>query len=321
MLAANSALVSAQEFNKSNEEICQSPPIRLIVPYTAGGVTDVIARSLSEKLSRELKQSVVVDNRAGAGATIGLEYLSRSPANGCTFAFSAISPLTLSPHIMSLGFDPINDVVPIASVMYSPIYVLGTKSLKVSTFESMIKLAQDNPGTVSVATSGYGSLGHLMVELIQQKAFTKLNHVPYKGSGGQSVADALSGQFDVLLVNPTSAINNLIDQGRFNLLAVGSIGRLKAYPNVKTLAEYGFSQANVVSEFGIFAPSKTSSKVVQRMSQLINRLLENPELSSQIANSQNVILQSSSKDFSKKIFTEYLKNQKLSKSIGLKASE
>ena len=156
-------------------------PVKIVVPYPAGGVTDAVARMLAERLSPLLGQTVLVDNRAGAGGTIGMDSVARAQ-DGHTLAFAAISPLTLNPHIMKVPYDPIKDFVAIASVMSSPVYVLATAKFKGVTFNDAIAMAKAQPGKVSVASSGYGTLGHIMIEQVRRKSGADFTHVPYKAA-------------------------------------------------------------------------------------------------------------------------------------------
>ncbi|MFC5498899.1 tripartite tricarboxylate transporter substrate binding protein [Caenimonas terrae] len=240
-----------------------SRPVRIVVPYPAGGVTDVVARMLGDKLAPLLGQAVIVDNKAGAGGTIGMDAVAKAD-DGHTLAFAAISPLTLNPHIMKVLYDPIRDFTPVASVMYSPVYLLATPRFKGRSLADAIALAKAQPGKVSIASSGFGTLGHIMIEQIRRKSGADLTHVPYKG-GSQLVTDAAGGQFDLLVANPFATINSLIDEGKLRVLAVTGPQRLAAMPQVPTLAELGYPEANLTSLFGFYAPASTPPDVVRRL--------------------------------------------------------
>jgi tripartite-type tricarboxylate transporter receptor subunit TctC len=228
-------------------------PVKIIVPYPAGGVNDVVARMLAEHLRPLLGQAVVVDNRAGAGGTIGMDAVAKAD-DGHTLAFAAISPLTLNPHIMKVQYDPLKDFEPVASVMYSPVYVLATSRFKGSSLADAVAMAKAAPGKVSIASSGYGTLGHIMIEQLRRKSGADLTHVPYKG-GSQLITDAAGGQFDLLVANPFAPLNNLIAEGKLRVLAVTGPRRLSAMPKVATLAELGYPEANLTSLFGFYAPA------------------------------------------------------------------
>ncbi len=294
-------------------------PVKIIVPYTASGVADLIARELATRLSNKWNQPVVVENRAGAGATLGMDYVAKSEANGYTLAFSAVSPITLSPLLMSAPYDPLKDFVAVAEVMYSPVYVLATPKLGVKSFEELMAAIKTKPGSISIATSGYGTVGHLMVEQLQKKSGGKFTHIPYKGSGGQVLTDALGGQFDILLINPTANINNLIEQQKFRVLAVSAPQRMASQSQTKTLQEFGYPEANLVSLFGFFAPKRTPDDIVIKLNTQINQVLSDLSVQEGIKKAQNVPVIGTPGEFSRKIQRDYLENAKIVKEANITA--
>ncbi|HPV24440.1 MAG TPA: tripartite tricarboxylate transporter substrate binding protein, partial [Casimicrobium sp.] len=228
-------------------------PVRLIVVYPAGGTTVAVARSLAEKLTAQLGQTFIVENKGGAGGAIGMDAMAKAAPDGYTLAISAVSPITLLPHLGKLSFDPVNDIAPVASVMYSPVYVLATPAFTGKTFADVLAQSKAKAGAIRVATSGIATLGHIMVEQIKAKSGLDLIHVPYKG-GGQVVTDAAGGQFELFTTNPSPAANGQMQKGTLRVLAVGAPQRLPSFANVPTLAELGFPEANLTSTFGVFAP-------------------------------------------------------------------
>ena len=251
-------------------------PVKIVVPYPAGGVTDAVARMLAEGLRPLLGQPVLVDNRAGAGGTIGMDTVAKSE-DGHTLAFAAISPLTLNPHIMKVPYDPMKDFVAVASVMYSPVYLLATPRFTSKSFNEVIATAKAGPGKVSIASSGYGTLGHIMIEQIRRKSGADITHVPYKG-GSQLITDAAGGQFDLFVANPLASINGLIEEGKLRVLAVTGPRRLRNLQQVPTLAELGYPEANLTSLFGFYAPAATPPDVVRRLNAEINKVLAQKDM-------------------------------------------
>ena len=166
-------------------------PVRVVIPYTAGGVTDSVGRKLLEQMGQALGQNFMAENKGGAGGTVGMAEVAKAPADGYTLALSAISPLTLSPHLMKLPYDPFKDIVAVAPMMYSPVYVLGTTAFSGKSWDDLIAQAKAKPGSIRIATSGVGSVGHIMVEQIQAQTGVELVHVPYKGVS-QVVTDAVT---------------------------------------------------------------------------------------------------------------------------------
>ena len=287
-------------------------PIRLVVSYPAGGVSDVVARALGEKLSAALGQPVVVDNKAGAGGAIGLDLVAKSNPDGYTLGFSSISPLTLSPHLGKPLFDAHKDIVPVVSVMYSPVLLLGTSRSTAQNFPELMAQAKAHPGEVRWATAGQASLGHIMLEQIMNKAKVEITHVPYKG-GGQQLNDALSAQFEVLSTNAGPAVMQHIKAGKFKTLAVGAPLRLESLPMVPTLAELGFKEANMTSVFGIFAPAGVPVPVLKRLNEEVNKVLLMPEIRQRLEATDNVPTGGKASAFAVQIANESLANERVIK--------
>lgn len=292
-------------------------PVRIIVPYPAGGVNDVIARLVADHLRPMLGQPVVIDNRAGAGGTIGMDLVARAQ-DGHTLAFAAISPLTLNPHVMKVPYDARKDFVAVASVMYSPVYVLATPRFKGSGFEEAIAAAKAAPGKVTIASSGYGTLGHVMIEQIRRKSGADLTHVPYKG-GTQLLTDAAGAQFDLFVANPFAPLNAMIAQGKVRVLAVTGPNRLAGMPQVPTLAQLGYPQANLTSLFGIYAPASTSPEVVRQLNADINKVLADKDVQEQLRKLDNVPSPSTPEQFAAVIEAQSAANARIVKDADIKA--
>jgi tripartite-type tricarboxylate transporter receptor subunit TctC len=292
-------------------------PVKIIVPYPAGGVNDVVTRMLGEHLRPLLGQAVVVDNRAGAGGTIGMDAVAKAD-DGHTLAFAAISPLTLNPHVMKVQYDPLKDFVPVASVMYSPVYVMATPRFKAASFGDAIAVAKAAPGRVSIASSGYGTLGHVMIEQIRRKSGADLTHVPYKG-GSQLITDAAGGQFDLFVANPFAPVNNLIAEGKLRVLAVTGPRRLPAMPNVATLGELGYPEANLTSLFGFYAPASMPAENVQRFNAAVNQVLADKDVQEQLRKLDNVVSRGTPQQFAATIDKEFAANARIVKEANIKA--
>ncbi len=292
-------------------------PVRIIVAYPAGGVSDVIARLLGERLAAQLGQPVVVENRAGASGTIGMDAVAKAAPDGYTLGFSAISPLVLSPHLGKLPFDPLKDIAPVASVMYSPVLLLATPAAHARDFGQLLAAARARPGEIRWATSGPASLGNIMLEQLQAAANVQFTHVPYKG-GGQQITDALGGQFEVLSVNPAPALMQYVKTGKLRPLAVGAPTRLEALPNVPTLGELGYPDANLTSVFGLFAPAGLPRAVLEQLNAEINKALALPDVRSRLVGSENVPTGGSARDFARHIAAESESNARIIKAAGIK---
>lgn len=293
-------------------------PIKVIVPYPTAGVSDTIVRMLAERLTAVLGQPVIVENRAGAGGTLGMDLVARAAPDGYTLGFAAISPLTLNPHVMKVPYDALKDFVPVGSAMYSPIYLLGTPKFAGKTFEDVIALSRAKPGSITVATSGYGTVGHIMVEQLNKKAGITLTHIPYKG-GAQISTDALGGQFDLMFANPYANLNAMIEQGKLNPLAVGSPNRLANLPGLRTFAELGYPEVNLTSLFGFFAPGGTPAAIVNKLNAEINKVLNEPETQARVKKVENLVITSTPAEFAATINQEFAANARIVKEADIKA--
>jgi len=310
ILAAALALpVAAQTF--------PSKPVRIIVVYPPGGTSDAVTRLLAEKLSASLGQQVLVENRGGAGGAIGMDAMAKSAPDGHTIAFSAISPLTLLPHVGKVPYDALRDIAPLASVMYSPVYLLATPAFTGKDFADVAAQAKAKPGALRVGTSGIATLGHLMVEQLRI-AGLDFTHVPYKG-GGQVITDAAGGQFELFTANPSPGVNSMLQQGKFRVLAVAAPKRLPALPAIPTMTELGYPDSNYTSHFGFFAPAKTPEAVLKRLHTEINAALALPDAADRLARLDNVVAAGSVADFAQIVKREYEANAKVVAKAGIRS--
>jgi len=307
---ALAALASVPLASFAQQPAWPAKPIHIVVAYPAGGVSDVVARALGEKLAAQLGQPAVVENKAGAGGAIGVDLVAKSAPDGYTLAFSSISPLALSPHLGKLPFDPARDLAPVASVMYSPVLLLATAANPAKDFRELLAHARAQPGAVRWATAGLASLGHIMLEQIMNQAQVQITHVPYKG-GGQQLNDALSAQFEVLSINAGPTVMQHIKAGKLRPLAVGAPSRLDSLPGVPTLAELGLAAANTASLFGIFAPARTPALVLERLNAEINKALALPDLRARLQSTDNVPTGGSAAAFARQIAQESENNARI----------
>ncbi|MDM0036195.1 tripartite tricarboxylate transporter substrate binding protein [Variovorax sp. J22P271] len=292
--------------------------IRLVVAYPSGGVSDVVARALADKLAAQLGSTLVVENKAGASGTIGMDAVAKAAPDGATLGFSAISPLVLNPHLGRSPFDPIKDIAPVASVMYSPVLLLATPATGTRDLRSLLDDARARPGAVRWATSGQASLGHVVLEQLRAAAQVDITHIPYKG-GGQQLNDALGGQFEVLSTNAGPTVSAQIQAGRLRPLAVGAPARLDTLPKVATLAELGYPAANLSSQFGVFAPAGTPAILIEKYNVEINKALASPDLRAKLLATDNVPTGGRADSFADQIASEYANNGKIVKAAGIRS--
>ncbi|XPG47606.1 tripartite tricarboxylate transporter substrate binding protein [Variovorax sp. KK3] len=284
--------------------------MRLLVVYPPGGVSDGMARVLAQPLSQALGVPVLVEHRAGAGGSVGMAALARAAPDGCTLAFSAISPLTLQPLLTRVRYDPVRAFVPVASVMRTPVLVVGTPAFAGRGFGALVALARSQPAAVRWASSGVATLGHMVLVQVRAQSGAVITHIPYQG-GGPQLKDALAGHFEVLSTNVAAQQLQYIENGRLQPLAVGAPARLDVLPDVPTLEELGFPQANLVSLFGIFAPARTPVGVVQRLNAEINRILNTEALRQWLREAHNLPAAGSVESFAREITLDRVRNRTL----------
>lgn len=248
-------------------------PIKLIVPFPAGGTSDVLGRLVGEKLGAALGQSVVVENRAGANGNIGADYVARSAPDGYTVVLLDLGNLTISPSVYpNMPFDPLKDLTPVAMLAYSPHLLVTTNSLPVSTPEELIAHAKSNPGKLNfAAAAGIGSAPHMAGVLFAQKTGVEWGYIPYKG-GAQAMTDLIGGQVDAT-TNGMVATYPHVKSGKIRLLAVTSEKRLPQLPEVPAVSEIipGFVTG---SWQGILAPAGTPEPVVNKLHAEVTKILQ-----------------------------------------------
>jgi tripartite-type tricarboxylate transporter receptor subunit TctC len=277
-------------------------PLHLIVAYPPGGVSDETARALAQHMSTRLKVPVIVENRAGAGGLTALESLARAAPDGHTLAYCAISPLVFAPAGASLAATA-PDVAPVVSIMDTPVLVLAHPSFKPKDFAGMIAAARTAPGRLRWATSGQATVGHMVLAQVRAAARVDIIHVPYKG-GGQQLTDAIGGQFELLSSNVASQQLQFVRQGKLKAIAIGSPVRLPVLPDVPTLAELGYPEANLVSTFGLFAPRGVPDDRLRLINTVVNEALRLPEIRSKILDISNLPTGGPAADFAARIAKE-----------------
>jgi len=259
-------------------EVWPSKPIRLVNPYTPGGAVDTVARTLAQQMSETWGQPVIVDNRPGAGTTIGMDIVAQAVGDGYTLLVNNGSVATVVPLYPKLALNPVKDFAPIALAVQSP-YLLGVQpSLKVNNVQEFIAYAKARPGQLLFGSTGMGSLAQLTMELLKANAKIDLLHVPYKG-GAPNITALLSGEVQAIF-GPVSAITPLAKIGKIKALAVSSAKRVELAPEIPTVAEQGVPSFEATSWYPIFAPARTPLAITQKANADINRILQKPEVKS-----------------------------------------
>ncbi len=258
-----------------------SRSIRFIVPYPPGGPTDLMARSMSGRLTEALGQAVVVDNRAGAGGNVGAEVAAKSPADGYTLLMGAISTHSINASLYrKLPFDPVKDFVPITQASIIPLVINVHPSLPVLTVKDLIALAKKNPGQLSYGSSGNGGGTHLAGELFKTMTGTDLQHVPYKGLNPATI-DVMGGNIPLVFNDLTTAIQPY-KAGRVKILGVSTVRRVQQIPEVATIAE-SVPGYEAHTWFGVLAPTGTPQIIVDRLSRESMKILQSDEIKKRFA--------------------------------------
>jgi tripartite-type tricarboxylate transporter receptor subunit TctC len=248
-------------------------PIKFVVPYPPGGGTDVIARIVQEPLSQELGAQIVIDNRGGAGGSIGTDIVSKSPNDGYTVLFTLSSHMINPAIYPKLSFNTEKDFLPVATVASLPQILVANNDFPAKTVKDIVALAKAKPDSISYASVGNGSPGHLAGAMMASAAGIKMTHIPYRG-GGPAVTDVMAGQVPLLWVSIPAAAN-FIKAGKLKALAVSTLKRTPVFPDVPTMAELGFKDFEVDSWYAMFVPAGTSKSIIDRLNQAANKVLSN----------------------------------------------
>ncbi len=258
-------------------------PIRLVVPFPPGGINDLVARIIGQSLSEQMRQTVIIDNRAGAGGTLGLGIAARANPDGYTLAFGATSTVAVSPALYrNLPYDPVKAFAPIAPLAEVPSVVLVTPSVAAASMRDLVSLARAKPGSLNYASAGAGTSQHMGAELLKALAKVDMVHVPYKG-GAAAMADLIGGQVQLLIEPLPTAIPH-IRSGKVRALAVTSRARLPILPEVATVAEAAALPGyELMIWFGMLAPADTPRSIVQRLNLEVLKAVASPEVRERFA--------------------------------------
>lgn len=254
--------------------------IMLVVPYSAGGATDILARKFAAELGTELGVSVLVDNRPGAGATIGTAHAAQADPDGYTLLLGQVSSHGIAPNLYeTLQYDPIADFRPIVLLETLPNIVVVNKDLPINSIDELIAYGRENPGALNLASSGIGASTHLSGEMFMARTGLDMVHIPYPGSA-QAVVAIMSGETDLMFDNMPSAYPH-VQSGDLKALAVTSSERSPTAPDIPTVAEAStlvdLSGFSAISWFALFAPAGTSDAIIARVNETANRILDKPE--------------------------------------------
>ncbi|WP_454735273.1 tripartite tricarboxylate transporter substrate binding protein BugE [Cupriavidus necator] len=273
---AHAGLAQAQSY--------PNKPIRLIVPFAAGGTTDIVARAVSEALGRELGQPVVVENRGGGGGAIGADALAKSAPDGYTLGIATVSTMATNPATNPKNpYDPLKDFAPITNLVNVPNVLTVNPKVPAKTLKEFVALLKTSPGKYSYASAGKGSISHLDGELFKDITKTDMVHIPYRGSG-PALNDTLAGQVNAQFDNLPSSMPH-IQAGKLRALAVAAPKRVEGLPDVPTFAEAGMKDMNNMAWYGLVAPAGTPAAIVTRVHDAAVKALQDPNTKRRLADS------------------------------------
>ncbi|MDB5744058.1 MAG: Tripartite tricarboxylate transporter family receptor [Polaromonas sp.] len=278
-------------------------PIRLVVPFTPGGSTDILARAIGQELTKAWGQSVVVDNVPGAGGAIGAEKVAKAPADGYTLLMGHIGTLAVNPSLYpKLPYNPVKDFAPVAWVARVPNVLVVHPSVQARTLKEFVTLAKAKPGQLNYGSGGNGSAANLATEYFKLQTGTSMLHIPYRGTA-PAVTDLMGGQIQVLFTGAPAVMAQL-KNGQLRALAVSSPQRLGALPDLPTVAESGYPGFEADQWYGVVAPAGTPQGIIERLNRQINEALKSPELAKRLDAEGAVAMPGTPEVFGRLIVTE-----------------
>jgi tripartite-type tricarboxylate transporter receptor subunit TctC len=278
--------------------------IRLIVPFAPSGSTDIIARAIADPLSKVLGQSVIVENKAGAGGSIGALDIMRGSKDGHVIGMATVSTTASNPAInKKIGYDPIKDFQAITNIAATPNVIAVYPKFPAKDYKSFLELIKKNPGKYSYSTSGSGGIGHLQTELFKSLTGAQINHVPYRGAG-PALVDTVSGKVPIIFDNLPSAYP-FIKDGRLVPLVVAAPKRLSSLPHVPTFAELGLVPVNRMAYYGLIGPAEMSKEAVEKIHAGVLKVLQDPLVRKRIEGTGSIIVANSPEQFAAEIKAEY----------------
>ena len=312
------ALIAACFMSAASAQNYPDRPIRLIAPFPAGGLADVLARAVGDEMSKSLGQPVIVENRAGAGGNVGADAVAKAAPDGYTLLMSSAGILTANQFLYSkMPFDPEKDFIPVSIVADMPMMVVVNPKVEAKTLRELVAMARANPGKLNFGSPGIGTTGHLGLALMLHAAKVQITHVPYRGAA-PAITDLVGGQIDGVVDNPPTVLPH-INEGRLRALAVTAKQRLALLPDLPTTAEAGVANYEASSWFGIAVPAGTPPAVVARLHKEIVAALRQPAMAERFAKTGARLVGNSPEDFAKQIRAERVQWGEVIRAANIKA--
>ena len=292
-------------------------PIRLVVPFPAGGGTDIIAREVTQKMAATNKWTFVIDNKPGSGGNIGIDNTAKSSPDGYSLVIGQTSNLAINPSLYTkLPYDPVKDLTPIGLIGHAALVVVVANNSPFRNLSDVINAAKGQPGFVNYATSGNGTVAHLATELLQREANVKLTHIPYKGAA-QGINDVIGGQVQLYVSSVPTLIGH-IKSGKLRPLAVTSAKRVDDLPQTPTVAESGYKGFDAVTWFGLLGPANMPAAVVTSANTELNKALNAPDLRKKLEDQGLTVTPTSASEFGQLIQADIAKWAPVVKGSGAK---